>query len=506
VVVKFLQKSGYLIESTLILLLLSACTINGNNGITVKSIATATDISGQIGQSFGSSPTLTVTNTNVQLSPTNTSLPTPSITAVSTETLRPTQSPSLPTLTATATKTASPTPTVTPLPSPTSVNSSFHRVVDFPTYAIWQLYVISDGTLWASTINGLFAFEGEKWTQIGPNPSRILGSDLDGRNWVLFNEGTTIGYLRPEMEWVYYGENQGWNPAPLDTFGKGIVVDRNGDVWMALGRNGLRHLDTNSNQWQIFQAADVGFPPPVSEIESVEYDPVLAFTDVALDSFGNVWASACAVWVVGEDGPEPVLLHHGQGVRWFDGDKWAESTESADRCIYDIEVGSDGRVWLAGPQNELWQEENTFVRYDPNGSTWEFLPVPETSEMYQDRPRYARDFWFGRERPWLRTSRRGGASFPPDAVYYLESERWVSFLETETLALGADGEVYAIILDPLPGQELTGMFRSKDSQLQKLVDEFPWQVLIPDSLTVDGNGRIWFIGQDRTSLWYYEEP
>lgn len=440
---------------------------------------------------------------------------TPSITASPSPLLRTPAGNSATATRPAATATAIPTPTTTASVTATAtISLSPVPTVPFQVAGqvageIGALWPAAGGAVWVLATDGLYAATSGGITRLSERvPVAVLGEDGTGRTWVLFDGGATVAAYAAGR-WTFYGPEAGWEAAPAAVFGRGEagVVDRQGRVWLALGRAGLRRLDPAAGSWQTLRGADIGYgPPPAGEAGFFAYDERLAFTAVAVDNFGNVWVSACAVRVT-EEGPFPLLLGEGQGVRWFDGEGWAGPAESGGRCVQDIEVDGSGRVWLAGRENDLW-EGNVFVRYEPDPGQWVEEPVPESEADFAENPRFAGDFWFdGGGRPWMRVERRGGATFPPDAVYYEEGDAWVPFLSLlpGRMAGRTDGILWLFleVSGGTPAGELApGLYRYEAGRFAPVA--FAGEVIDPATMVVDAAGRAWFAGRDGRSVWYYE--
>lgn len=175
----------------------------------------------------------------------------------------------------------------------------------------------------------------------------------------------------------------------------------------------------------------------------------------------------------------------------------------------DMALEGNGRVWLAGPGNDLWAGENDLARYDPEGGVWEFLPPPEASPMFQDRPRFGHVLTRDETgRLWLHVARRGGASSPPDGVYYWQNGAWRPFLEmlAGEMAFGPGGDVW-VWIEPgyAPDTDPEGLARYRDGTWQEY--PYPGTASAAAGLAVDGEGRVWFYhGGDPQTLWYYQAP
>jgi streptogramin lyase len=369
--------------------------------------------------------------------------------------------------------------------------------IDFASFPVEELWIAPDGHLWVDSEAGLWEYTEEN--VLRPRTQtlhvQILGADGNGRIWALFDNGSSVAYHVSGTDWRRFTAQEGWEPAPEISLGSGIATDRLGRVWFALGRAGLRRFDPADNQWTVLRAADVGYAqPPVESGDFWAYAPHLAFTDVVEDSFGNIWVSACPV-IEYSDGPFATRFGSGEGVRWFDGTGWAGSDAAAERCVIDIGVDGNGRIWLAGPQNDLWTGYNDFIRYDPNGGVWDSLPVPKDEERYSGRPAFVSRILFdAANTPWLLVEIRGGASFPLPALYKMQDDGWsLEMMETP-------GKV---VFDP------AGRLWVADYN-RLLIGEtavpLPFKMMTPDAFVVDGNGRVWIAGAAGLTLWHYDIP
>ena len=331
------------------------------------------------------------------------------------------------------------------------------------------------------------------------------------RVWALLNGDSTLAFYTSTDGWQAYGP--GWSvdflSNPEDDI-QGMVVDERGGVWIAHGRNGLHQFDPAAGQWTTLRAAEVGYvPPPTSNDDYMRYDPHLSFNGIGLDDFGNVWTAACSLRLF-EDGPYLKMMGDGDGARWFDGKTWAGPAETTARCIWDIDVDDQGKVWLAGPKNDLWTGEYDYIRFDGDDGSWQRLPVP-TDEMYRDRPRFVGSVQFDTlGKPWIWVETRGGASFPQPVPYYQDGDRWVKLLDELIghIYFGPDGEVWLYVYDAFQEGEgwLQGLFRYQDGRL----DLGPISLaeindlVNGETMVADGYGRLWFMGKDEVTLWYYQ--
>ncbi|MCI0393782.1 MAG: hypothetical protein L0332_16060 [Chloroflexi bacterium] len=447
--------------------------------------------------------------------PTETASPTPA-TAVATT---PAASPAPPThtpagqLTPVAPTTVTPAATITTPP-----NIPFQLAEDFPAGVIRQLWVAPDGALWVLTDEALYARGVDGWETLSlATPTLILDADRELRVWALFDEGRTVAYLPSGGDWFSYGPLQGWTSQEPDyarmAYADEVTVDRLGQVWLADGRNGLHRLDPTSGAWTTLEAAALGFPPPPAAGGALDYDERLFFTDVAVDDLGQVWASACAVRL-DEEGPIPVQVWGGEGVRWFDGATWQAPAEVADTCIYDIEVDANGLVWLGGRPADPFSGNYNLYRHNPAAGDWLALPIPESPAYAgQSNPRYINDIHLdGAGRPWILVEQGGGAGHLPGALYYLEGEEWITALETlpefSQVVLGPAGEAAIYLFEPVPYQDtlLDGLVYYRNGELTAIG---PLPGISVTSLAIDGAGRTWLVGTpfdrpEMTTLWYHD--
>lgn len=454
------------------------------------------------------SPTPTLTDpaqSIFQVESTGTAVPTP--TAVPTKTAVPTPIPTkMVASTAVPTETATPTPistqTVTPTAIPTE-ETHFQLTATLPD-PIQRLWLAPDGRPWAVTANALYAYRDGEWQVEQQGSAIILGQDSEGRAWVMLD--TALAVYTAE-EWQRYGP--AWDAAALtnpEDGVTGLAVDRQGRVWVAHGRNGLHRFDPAAQQWQTLRAADLGYPPPPDEdIEFAAYDPHLFFTGAALDSFGDVWVSACPL-LVWEDGPISHELRDGNGVRWFDGHSWGGPDITANRCVWGVSADGLGRVWIAGPKNDLWSGEDDFIRYVPEGG-WERPSIPHDEALYGDRPHFVSRVWLDGDVAWLFVEYRGGASFPAPAVYVGQDGRWQTVADElgGTIAFGGNGEAWVWVTDiaMVGDKTLFGLQHFQNGMWTAVPtppDLFDFDML----LLVDGNGRLWITGSDNVSIWHYD--
>ena len=409
--------------------------------------------------------------------PADTPTPAPTWTA----TPRPTSTPPPP-------PTATPVPpTLTPSlslsPSPTPTPSSPFRPASWPGEEIRHLWVAPDGRLWLTTDTGIFIRAGDGWEQCYAGMANaILGSDAAGRVWAILDDEKAIGAYDPSAgsghggaTWSVYGPERGWTAPPSAVYlspgyGDGLVTDPQGRVWLATGGDDLRRFDPQAQTWTVMTAADVGFEPPEEEGYQGHF-----LSDVALDGAGNVWVGDCI-------GMGEMLL--GQGVRWFDGERWSGSADTAGECVYDVEVDDAGQVWVSG--------FDALIRYDPAAGDWSRIPL-----LPWERRQLVTEITLDPAgNPWVEILRFGGASpFGAVARYHLEGGAWVADYDPGgewfgDLAFGPDGVAWLCAEGTV--------YRLAGGQ----VEEVGAVAALYCQVEVDGAGRVWVAGAP--GLWWLD--
>ena len=375
---------------------------------------------------------------------------------------------------------------------------------ELPPVAVERLWVAPDGHPWALTEAGAYRLAANGWALIWAGPVTPLGADASGRAWAWLDGQATLATYDAATGWQPLGPGR---PEGAETIGDpvtGFVVDEQGSAWIARGRDGLWQFDAATGAWTIWRGGDVGFsPPPVSEDPFAAYAPELYFTAVAVDRLGGVWAAACPMLVYA-DGPLPWQLRDGEGARRFDGELWYGIDVAVDRCLWDIAVDGEGRVWLAGPRNDLWSGANDFLRYGVEAG-WEQLPVPANEALFGDRPRFVSQVRFDRAgNPWLWVETRGGASFPAPGLYTSLGGDWITVMDAflGTAAFGPDGNAWLFGIEAYLSQ--AGRLDRELLWYRQMVGEVvPLDAdrIRPESMVVDGEDRVWFVGADGQTLW-----
>ena len=407
-----------------------------------------------------------------------TATPPPALTA----TPRPTATPSPTSVLSEAQVPVPPAPTPSPSPSPTATSTptSPFRPASWPGEEARHLWIAPDGRLWLTTDTGIFIRAGDGWEQCYEGMADgVLGTDAAGRVWaILDNEQAIAAY--GGTAWTIYGPDQGWTaPPPAEYYKPGygdtLVTDRLGRVWLATGGDDLRRFDPQTQIWTVMTATGVGFEPPEDEGYQGHF-----LTDVALDNAGNVWVGDC----IGQG-----ELHLGQGVRWFDGERWNGSADTAHDCVYDIKVDDAGRVWIGG--------SGALIQYDPAIGAWSRTPSPswERGGLVTSIALDAAG------NPWVNFLRCGGASCYGNVLYHLQAGEWIAAYAPKDLwyspvgpAFGPDGAAWLCAggtVYRLAGGQTDEMPINSDCR----------------QIKVDGDGRIWVL-QERPGrnpeLWWLE--
>ncbi|MBN2005939.1 MAG: hypothetical protein JXA21_21455, partial [Anaerolineae bacterium] len=382
-----------------------------------------------------------------------------------------------------------PTPTSTPGPTPTPLPFEPVLVEGVPAQTIRHMWTSPQGQLWLATEEGILVYGDGSWTTILASPSeRILGTDNAGRVWAILDGGAAIAVF-DGATWASYGAAQGWlppAPTPLDAQGREITTPRFGvwgdvvtdwraGVWLATGRDELRHLNPQSGVWETFTATDLGFAPVEGAI------PGHMLTDVALDSFGNVWVGDCVAY-------NETL--RGQGARWFNGETWSGSRDTVEECVFDIEVDGGGNVWLGG--------RFALTRYDPAAQAFAQIALPQWN-TYQA----VSDLRFdGQGGLWVELWRTSGGSYTQRALFLLKDGVWHTTYQyaagASTPALQADGTAWFCARSSV-SRARGGTTESAPywPEGEPLPEEISCQV------AVDGAGRVWLT--DGMRLWTVRE-
>jgi hypothetical protein len=366
-----------------------------------------------------------------------------------------------------------PTPTPTVLPAPPAEAGPFHRIAaadGLPPGEINHLWAAPDGDLWLVTQTGIHAYSGEDWrTLYSGVADRVLGTDADGRIWALLGDGfRTAAYA--EGSWTLYGPDQGWQ---WGRAGK-LVTDRQGRLWTVV-REEVRGFDPHAGTWLTIATADEVFGPLDEPA-----DPGRLLTDIVMDDAGNIWVGSCAY---------SGIFIYGQGVRWFDGERWNGPGETEGQCVYDIDVDGAGRVWTGG--------FDALHVYDPATGGWSSIALPPW-----ERTQLVDGFVLDEAgNPIVTFTRFGGAGpWHSTAVYALRDGAWVKVYDPPTdfphplSALAPDGAAWVY------GQGT--VYRVADGERQG-IGNVPCTYC--ERMVVDGSGKLWIAGEGSAgiSLWWY---
>jgi hypothetical protein len=356
----------------------------------------------------------------------------------------------------------------TPAPTSTPTPAGPFQHIDVPPGEIRHLWVAPDGDLWLVGETGIFARADAGWLPVHEGTAnRILGTDDAGQVWAVLSDGYRLGSF-DGTSWTVYGAEQGWEPGDAH----GLVSDRLGRLWTLSGEE-LRRFDPQSQTWTTLTATDAGFEPLAEPVE-----PGRALTDVALDGAGNVWVGSCI---------ESGIVIWGQGVRWFDGERWSSSEDTAGQCARDIDVDEAGRVWIGG--------FDALIRYDPAAGSWSRIPLPPW-ERTQLVDGIALD---AAGNPWVLFTRFGGAGpWHSTAIYALDGGTWVAVSDPNDylplqFAFAPDGTAWVC------ADRVVLRFSDGEGEIVGSVPGYSHQV------AVDGAGRVWIAGEGASgaALWLF---
>jgi hypothetical protein len=405
--------------------------------------------------------------------PRPTATTTPTDTPKPTATLRPTRTPR-PTYTRRPTRTPKPPPTDTATPTP--LPDLFRLVapidVDLPGWA-QDLQIGPGGTAWLTTDQAAAKLSGSTWSvYLSDISGELVGVDTAGRAWVVNEDFSEISAW-DGTSWTAYAADAGW--APITGWYRRVdqgQIDASGRLWLSTSQD-VRVLD--GERWIVFTPEEMGMGPP-------------AFEDLMADFELAVLRDGSEIWVGGCDwgGPGPF---GGRGVRWFDGQAWRGSDGPvATGCVTVIEEDPPGRVWV-GVDDALW-------RYDPVTGDWAQLAAPNFGAADGRRHGFVTDLALDRfGDPWLIIALCGGAScFAHQVPYHVQDGVWTQLAEPREM------EFQRVVVD---GAGTPWLFWSGD--IYRMAGDTPELMaeLFARSITVDANGRVWFLawraGQD--GLW-----
>jgi hypothetical protein len=336
------------------------------------------------------------------------------------------------------------------------------------------LYSSPDGTLWATTKEGIARLVGSSWSlYLADYTGNLAGIDGSGRVWVLSEDGSEISAWDGDS-WTTYGAEAGWTPLAEAWYRDASVgqSDALGRLWFTTSQD-VRILD--GERWIVITPADMGMGPPVHE------EIGIAFGVTILKS-GAVWVRECE-W----GGPGPF---GGRGVRWFDGSTWhGADSPVASGCATVITEDDAGQVWM-GVEENLW-------RYDPASGTWtEFAPPePPVEGRFGFLDQLVVD---PSGDPWPMIVICGGAScYGYIALYHVHDGVWTQIGDVA----GYDSTQWGPIFDV----DGTPWIFWDGGSVYRIVEDTPELMasLYTNSVVMDGSGRVWFRAwyQDQGWLW-----
>jgi ligand-binding sensor domain-containing protein len=213
--------------------------------------------------------------------------------------------------------------------SPAHVPKSWTVEDGLPLNMVWALEQTRDGRLWVGTAEGLAAFDGSGFTTydgaetegLAGNKIRALLEDRAGRLWI----GTPTGLSVREGD--EFRQIEG--PSHIRAFGKAPT----GRVWM-IGPSGLYRSTADGVQ-------RVPLPDTVSTIG--------VHAHVAPGPSDSVWVSTGSDLLLYRDGRFRRPEVHPTG------------------NVQALDVGTDGRLWVATPAEVLAVGPDTTARYSHTG-------------------------------------------------------------------------------------------------------------------------------------------
>jgi WD40 repeat protein len=366
-----------------------------------------------------------------------------------------------------------PTPTPTVLPAPPAEAGPFHRIAaadGLPPGEINDLWAAPDGDLWLVTQTGIYAYSDGSWRALYSGiANRVLGTDADGRIWALLGDGFRIAAYA-EDAWTLYGPEQGWGQG----YASKLVTDRQGRLWTVV-RDEVRGFDPNAGTWLTIVTDDELFGPLDEPVE-----PGRFLTDIVVDAAGNVWVGGCT---------HSGIFIYGQGVRWFDGERWNGPGATEGQCVHDIDVDGAGRVWTGG--------FDALRVYDPPTGSWSSVALPPW-ERTQLVEALALD---EAGNPIVTFTRFAGAGpWHSTATYALQDGTWVEiydpfdYIPFPLFTLAPDGTVWVWAGGPV--------YRMADGERQE-IGTVPCYYC--ERMAMDGSGKLWIAGEGSAgiSLWWY---
>jgi len=211
---------------------------------------------------------------------------------------------------------------------------------DFTT--ITDLEITSAGDLIVSTVQGLFQYQNETWTEISGFPSNVPSNiALDSENGI---------WVTTSLSGLYYYDGSTWTTYTVATSGlssdfvNSVSVDRNDELWVVtLGQN-LEHFDGTS--WEVFNQTNSSLPE------------TLGNSDIYFDANNELWF--------------PIF---NSGIFHFDGADWEEFIpEFVNTFIqYKISADTEGTLYAA----------TSWGIYQFDGATWQPFLNEENSLLLE---------------------------------------------------------------------------------------------------------------------------
>jgi hypothetical protein len=204
----------------------------------------------------------------------------------------------------------------------------------------WEtLEITPDGTVWVGVppkdppipvpSGGLLRFDGTDWEVARPlggdEDHGVVGlwADRDGVLWAEVETGDLARFDGTDWEVV----------RPLggdEDHGAGdVLADRDGVLWAEF-ETGLARFDDRA--WEVFSPVPAG-DPDLGGVRAVDPD-------------GNLWVGSYSDW------DHDIASDECDGVRRFDGSTW--TTFLPGMCVADIDIVSDGSVWVRSDEGLEW--------------------------------------------------------------------------------------------------------------------------------------------------------
>ena len=304
-------------------------------------------------------PTATPT---ITLSPTATTTFTP--TTLPSRTVTPTYT-STTTFTPTRTNTTTPTPSLTPFPSQTPTAFIFDQGIFERAFVINQvipgiinrMQVADDSSFWFASPYAVGRYEpdSKRFSQVNLRDP-VIGLTKEGKAWILPRSGSPLQAWDGQT-FTFYDQTNSWlvtqgygAPSPLDPE---LSFDFEKNMWITTAYD-VRRL--RGTQWQIFVPQQMGIELPNRKTMSTSY--LLAHSQIS----NITWVGSCN-WSEGS-------RKGGDGVRQFDGTRWAEVALPAEKgCVTSMATDQNGYLWV-GMEGDFW-------RYDQKLDSWRAFNPPE---------------------------------------------------------------------------------------------------------------------------------